>query len=540
MSDWITRPVNHFHGRILPEPATPAGYAALIERFSLAVPLPRRLAAIAERHHPGTHPFWRLLTPRHRPDDTLEGQLVFALKWEGIELGVLAALFKATEAGEVAALVRATPTGAFARRVWFLYEWLTERELDVPDPGKVRSVTVVDPEQQVALEQGTLSARHKVLDNLPGTRNFSPLIRWTPRLRAAVAKGLDAHARDVIGRTRQDLVTRAAAFLLLSDSKSSFAIEGERPPRARTARWASAIGEAGARPITIDELERLQRVVIGDARFVKLGLRTQGGFVGTHDRETQEPVPEHISARPEDLKQLLGGIIEYEQRALAGGVDPVLGAAAMAFGFVYAHPFSDGNGRLHRWLIHHVLAAAGYNPPGVVFPISSAILRRIAEYKAVLESYSSALLPLIDWRATSDHNLEVLNDTADYYRYFDATAHAEFLYACVEQTVEHDLPQEVRFLTAFDKFASAVKEVVEMPEREIERLRAFLAQGHGQLSQRARENEFQALTGAECARLEALYGEIFQDLGWPAEEPPLVAPGADLSRALSEDREDRV
>jgi hypothetical protein len=129
----------------------------------------------------------------------------------------------------------------------------------------------------------------------------------------------------------------------------------------------------------------------------------------------------------------------------------------------------------------------------------------------VLESYSAALLPLIDWRATSDHNLEVLNDTADYYRYFDATLHAEFLYACVEQTVEHDLPEEVRFLTAFDKFSTAVKEVVEMPDREIERLRVFLAQGHGQLSQRAREKEFQALTDAEAAQLEALYGELFWD-----------------------------
>jgi len=38
--------------------------------------------------------------------------------------------------------------------------------------------------------------------------------------------------------------TRAAAFLLLNDSKSSFAIEGERPSGARAARWAEAIGQA--------------------------------------------------------------------------------------------------------------------------------------------------------------------------------------------------------------------------------------------------------------------------------------------------------
>ncbi|HKO94221.1 MAG TPA: Fic family protein [Polyangiaceae bacterium] len=509
MSEWIERPVTHFRGLLLPEPAIPAGYAALVERFELSVPLSSQLAAIAARHHPQPHPLWRLLTPRHRPADTLEGQLVFALKWEGVDLGVLAALFARVPRGEVSAIVTGTPTGAFARRIWFLYEWLTGRLLDVPDPGKVRSVPLLDPELQVALEQGTLSQRHKVIDNLPGTRRFCPLIRWTPALRAAAAKELDARAREIVGRTRQDLVTRAAAFLLLSDSKSSFAIEGERPPRARAARWASAIGEAGARPLTLDELERLQRLVIGDARFVPLGLRTEGGFVGTHDRETQEPVPEHISARPEALPDLLAGVIDYERRALEGGVAPVTAAAAIAFGFVYIHPFVDGNGRIHRWLIHHVLAAAGYNPPGIVFPISAAILRRIDAYRAVLESYSAALLPLIEWRPTRDGNLEVLSDSTDYYRYFDATQHAEFLYACVEQTVEHDLPEEVRFLEAFDAFSSGVKELVEMPDRQIEQLRVFLAQGHGKLSERARHHEFQALTEAEALQLEELYARVF-------------------------------
>ncbi len=502
--------MSHFHGRALPERAVPAGYAALIERYDLAVPLPPRLTAIAGRHHPAPNPSWNLLTPRHRPSQTLEGQLVFALKWEGLDLGVLAALFKIAPPDEIAAMVRATPTGAFARRTWFLYEWLTGRTLDVPDPGKVRVVTIVDPEQQVSLRKGTPSPRHKVIDNLPGTRGFCPMIRWTPALRAAVAKGLDARARAIIGRTRKDLVTRAAAFLLLSDSKSSFAIEGERPSSARLARWARAIGEAGIHPATIDELERLQRVVIGDARFVKLGLREDDGFVGTHDRDTQEPIPDHISARPQDVRDLLAGLIAYGDRAARDGNDPVAAAAAIAFGFVYIHPFEDGNGRLHRWLIHHVLATAGYNPPGVVFPISAAILRRIDGYRDALESYSGAMLPLVEWRATADNNVDVLNDTADYYRYFDATAHAEFLYACVEQTVEQDLPEEIHFLEAFDKFSSAVKEVVEMPDREIERLRGFLAQGQGHLSTRAREQEFRALTDEEATRVEGLYRSTFK------------------------------
>lgn len=515
MGEWISREVTHFRGRPLPEPAVPAGYAALLERFELLAPLPPRLAAIAPRHHPQRHEAWRLLTPRHRPAGTLEGHLVFALKWEGVDLAVLAALFAALPAHEIGALVQRTPTGSFSRRIWFLYEWLTGTQLDVADPGKVKSVLALNPKLQAALPRGEPSPRHKVIDNLPGTRRFCPLVRWTPALRAMADRHLDQLARDVIGRMRPDLVVRAAAFLLLSDSKSSFAIEGERPPRARAARWAEAIAQAGVRPLSIQELERLQSVVIGDARFVELGLRREGGFVGTHDRDTQDPIPEHVSARPGALQDLVEGIIEYERRARSGGLDPVVAAAAVAFGFVYVHPFVDGNGRIHRYMIHHVLAAAGYVPKGLVFPISAAILSRIDEYRAVLESHSAAILPLIEWRATPDHNVEVLNDTDDLYRHFDATRHAEFLYGCVEQTVERDLPAEARFLEAFDRFSYGVQQMIEMPDRTIELLRSFLAQGHGKLSARARANEFRALGDEEVRRVEAVYAET------------LGAPGSD-------------
>jgi len=103
------------------------------------------------------------------------------------------------------------------------------------------------------------------------------------------------------------------------------------------------------------------------------------------------------------------------------------------------HPFEDGNGRIHRYLMHHVLARRGFNPAGLHFPVSAAILDRITEYKRVLESYSSRLLPCVQWEATPRGNVKVLNDTADFYRFFDATPHAEFLYECVRQTIEQDL-----------------------------------------------------------------------------------------------------
>lgn len=508
-SELNSRLVKHFRGRELPESAWPVGHAALIDRYGLRVPLPPVLTAVTSRHHPSSTTTWRLLTPRHAPTDTLGAHLELALKWEGVDLAVLAALFRTVPDEEIAAVARAKPTGAYARRLWFLHEWLTGRELDLAELPKVRAVPALDPDQHFAVSVGRPSPRHKVNDNLPGTRDFCPLVRRTPTLDRYLSRGLDRKAREMIGRTHADIVARAAAFLLLKDSRSSFGIEGERPSSQRAARWAQAIGEAGSRPLSLAELERLQRVVLGDTRFVRLGLRTEGGFIGLHDRETQEPIPDHISARAEDLRSLLDGIVAYGQRMIAGGIDPVIGAAAMAFGFVYVHPFEDGNGRLHRWLIHHVLATAGHNPPGVVFPVSAAILREIATYRAVLEAYSRPLLPFIEWRPTRDGNIEVLNDTADYYRFFDATPHAEFLYYCVEQTVERDLPGEVAYIEAYDRFAREVQEIVDMPDHTVELLHRFLRKGDGHLSKRGRENEFARLTDAEAERIEHLYADSF-------------------------------
>jgi Fic family protein len=501
--------VTVFHERRLPVVAIPAGYAALIEAYSLAVPLPRILSATGKRHTIISEDNWRILTPRHAPDTTLESHLTFALKHEGVDLLVLKKLFEATGAKAVEEMVKGRPTGAYARRLWFLYEWLLDTRLDLPDADTGSYVLVLDVEQQYAGDTNN-SRRHRVKNNLPGTPTFCPLVFRTDRLERFIAKDLPARARDIIAKLPGDVLSRAAAFLLLQDSKSSYAIEGERAPQERIQRWGRAIGEAGARSLDLDELLRLQRIVIGDARFVALGLREEGGFVGEHDREFRAPLPNHISARPDDLESLSDGLCAFDHGA-SKHLDPVIAAAVLAFGFIYIHPFVDGNGRIHRYLIHHMLVQRGFNPPGMVFPISAAILDDIYAYRAILESYSAPLLLLIEWKGTEDGNVNVLNDTVDYYRYFDATLHAEFLYNCVAKTIEEDLPKEAAFLQHYDQFRARVETIVDMPDRTTDLLFRFLAQNNGALSVRARNKEFKLLKDNETRAIEEAYRCCFVD-----------------------------
>lgn len=501
--------VSVFQESRLPEPALPVGYAALIDAYKLDVPLPRTLSAIGARHKVYEEGGWRLYTPRHEPHASLEGHLVFALKYEGLDLCVLKRLFESAPAADFETIIAAKPTSAYMRRIWFLYEWLLGTALDLPDARTGTYAQVVDPKLQWAVESET-SSRHRVKNNLPGTPAFCPMVFRTEALARFVEEKLDERAREAIGRISAGVLARTAAFLLLKDSKSSYAIEGEAPPQGRIQRWGKAIGEAGRHPLDRDEFLRLQRIVIGNERFVKLGFRDEGGFVGEHDRDSRMPLPDHVSARPEDLPGLVQGLIDFD-RLFAGGIDPVIAAACLAFGFVYIHPFEDGNGRIHRYLIHQVLTARGFNPTGIVFPVSSAILERIDDYRRVLESYSARMLPLVRWEPTKTMNVRVLNDTGDFYRYFDATPHAEFLFECVKKTIESDLPEEAAFLERYDQFKARVEATVEMPASMVDLLFNFLKQNGGVLSKRAREYEFAGLTDEEAAQFEAIYGDLFLD-----------------------------
>src|SRR5699024_3742261 len=342
---------------------------------------------------------------------------------------ILNKLFEAVDKGDIKSIVIDQPTGRNSRRIWFFYEWLTDKKLDVEDATSGNYVEALDPDLQYPGPRQR-SKRHRVWNNLPGNKQFCPLIRRTEKLGSFNSEKLDDKVQETIGKVHPDLLSRAAAFLLLQDSKASYAIEGETPPENRAERWGRAIGQAGQKELTKEELLRLQEIVIEDRRFVDMGWRKEGGFIGVHSRINRNPVPDHISARWEDLPQLMEGLLDMNAALIKGDFDPVLAASLVAFGFVFIHPFADGNGRVHRYLIHHVLAKKDFAPKGLIFPVSSVILNRIDQYKEALESYSKPRLNFIEWEATPDGNVEILNDTIDLYRYFDATKQAEFLYDC--------------------------------------------------------------------------------------------------------------
>lgn len=499
-----------FHGRRLPEMGSIVGYAAIIEKLELRVPIPTVIAVISDKNKKYIVNGWQVFTPKHQPEESLYKQLVFGLKYEGINLLFFKKLFEKLTIAEIVALLKIEPTGIYSRKIWFLYEWLLEKKLDIPDLTIKKAIPLIDEKLQYAIE-GISSPRHRILNNLPGLVLFCPLIRKTDKLEQYIQSNIGKQKNAYLERMHKDVLKRASAYLLLKDSKASFTIEGEKPRSNRTARWGNAIGQAGVNPLTLDELNRLQQLVIESDRFTKMGIRKQQGFVGDRDRETGEPIPDHISAKYEDLDSLLKGLLITKGILIRSTLDPVLAAAKIAFGFVFIHPFVDGNGRLHRYIIHHILAKMHYSEQGMIFPVSASILSHINDYGKTLEFYSHPVLDQIDWKPSSDKNVEILNDTIDYYRYFDATDQAEFLYDCVHDTLVNIIPAEVDYLRKYDEFKRFIDDTYEMPDDMVARLVRFLEQGTGILSKRALNKEFSALKGSEVKEIENAYHEIFME-----------------------------
>lgn len=499
-----------FQNNILPPSCKLIGYSWLINNFNLNVPL-RELSCVSQKRlatQTIQNGQWLIFDAQIMFEDIEYTHLEFAIKHEPIDLLVLKYILKSFSREELSQNIKKNPKRILSKKIWFLYEFLLDTKLPLEDLPVGKYDTLLDKKKYIVNDNFIKSKRHKINNNLLGIANFCPTIKRTTILHNYLDANLSDEISAVIDTVSKGLVRRAASFLLLSDSKASFEIEGERPAKNRIENWGKIINEAGKVPLSLNEIQRLHSILLEDSRFIKIGLRDDEVFLGDRDRDNY-PIPEFIGAKSKDLPLLTQEWLELQLKLTESQIDPILQAVIIAFSFVYIHPLEDGNGRIHRYIIHHVLASRNFYPKGMIFPISNVILDEIEKYRDILVEHTEPLMSMIEWEATDAANVKILNETADLYRYFDCTSSCEFIYACVEKTIKETLPEELKYLSSFDKANQEVNEIVEMPDNKIKSLITFILQNENKLSKKKKDKYFEQLTDEEVKIIEDIILDFF-------------------------------
>ena len=496
------------------------GYAYLVKQHDLpALPLPieRLIADTASNRKKQQRGGQAVeLFPRsYEPEPNVMGHLRFALRYEGLNLEVLGLLFEQIGGADVEAALRDQPTATLSRRLGYLYEWLTGRDLTLPSNGplnrpKLRYEPLLDERLQfgLALSASPRIEKYKIIDNLPGTPAFCPLVRRTPYLETMASKNLKECTRATLEKYDPQLVRRAATFLYLKETHSSFEVERVKPMASRAQRFADLLKEAETgTPLSEGRFIELQNAVV-DPRFQEAAYRRHQNWLGD-DLGYRKRV-DFVPPRPEDVRPLMDGLVAMSERIRErpDSIDAVVAASAISFGFVFVHPFIDGNGRLHRYLIHEQLSAAGFTPKGIILPVSAVILAHLDRYKAALEQFSRPV------RERSSYNPDVptvpaTGNDAIYFRYFDATEQASFLYESLERTVEHDLDDEISYLLGFDRARAALGEIADWPEHTLALFIRVVRQNGGVLSATKHASHFGWLTEEEVTRFQRIVERAF-------------------------------
>lgn len=435
-----------------------------------------------------------------RPDPDFASHLQFHLRHEVPYLEFLARLFKVAGPNQLQMWVLREPTGRYARRAAFLYEWLTGETLNVPDNLAGNYVDAIDANELLAASPDKVVkvARWRVNDNLPGTRFFCPTVVKADVVQ--LAAGLDVPA--LLGRLSaefgEELIMRAAAWMTLRESKASFAIEGEADRATRIQRFADVMARRtgqGPLPLTDAALAELQQDILGARTTVtRLGVRQSPVFVGESVRYHE--VVHYVAPPVEDLQDMLTGLATFLERTQ--GQSPVMRSAVAAFAFVYIHPMADGNGRVHRFLINDILRRDGVIREPVILPISAVIDADAGErraYDQVLDHVSRPLMQAIIDKVefakvqttypdgvTSTLVFNALDLARPMWRYPDLGPHVVYMSKVIARTISEQMREESQYLRSHQRARSAIKEVVEMPDHQADRLLRSMEQNQGKLS----------------------------------------------------------
>ncbi|MDR0277247.1 MAG: Fic family protein [Paucimonas sp.] len=433
------------------------GYTLLCERLGIkAVPLNR--PAIVQ-------PVTRLkeigrtlaVPPKQAPaQDDLLGNVLFALKHEGTNLSILAQALPQIPVEHFFVALQGTPNGVYIRKACFLREAFSADLIEQTSPVKGAFIPLFDPTRYVT-RPGSRNSRWRVEFNGLGDFSYCATVERTPELASLLEHDILGKAKAFIESLPPMMMDRAINWAYLHETQDSFAIEKEAPSENKARRFIQLLRQAHEQlPLTEDYLVHLQNATISNPLDLAVAFRHEQNHLANGLQGAAGV--SYVPPPPELCRELMESLMGFANTA-SQQIDPLVAAGIISFGFVFLHPFMDGNGRLSRFLIHHALCQSGALEKGLLLPISVAMKQEENRYLETLQTFSRPVREFwqVDWIDFEHFHFEFTGSPA-VYRYWDATQSVVFTCQMAKRALEVELRDETAFLESYDAVYKAVDE----------------------------------------------------------------------------------
>lgn len=490
-----------------------AGYTFLREELKLMVPpLGMDLAVGTELNDKiivyGNNNL-KVLAKTKKVGNSIVEHIETAIKYQGIRLSYLSPIFEVINVDQLTNYINEKPISEIRRCIWYLYEWLTDKKLELPD-SKAPYTKLLDENYCFAVKNGIKNSRTRVINNLLGNKQFCPIVRKTQKLKKYAEKDLmeiaQHHLTALSSVIDTDTLGRSVSYLYTKETKSSTEIEQEDSRENKTKKFFRVLKSSGILPLDKNRLIFVQNQIV-KSKNKDIDYRSHEIYVGT-TRFVLGGMTEdiyYIGPKAEHVPSLMNGILSMHNALLEDNtLPPMIHAAIVSFGLVYIHPFSDGNGRTHRYLIHDILKSRSPKDQDFIIPVSAAILQRQRQYDQVLETISKPIMAMTDYDLNDDLKLVINNNLHYLYRYLDLTEHVEFLYEMMETAISVDLLDEIIFILKFDSIKNNINNKYDLPNQKLDLIVRLLLSNKGAISKRKRNSFVNWLSEQELNDIESI------------------------------------
>ncbi len=343
--------------------------------------------------------------------------------------------------------------------------------------------------------------------------NFCPVVEHDVALQAkgdAVLASLRAWASNPANQTIAD---RLMNWAYLSETRHSFAIEDEVPSPEKERAFLLAMERLRDQtPLSEAYLVELQNAVISNPRAQESSFRNRQNWLQRGGRGASGV--RYVPPPPEAMDALMDGLMRMANSR--DSTPPLIKAALVSFGFVFIHPFMDGNGRVSRLLAHHSLnyneALPTINDNPAILPLSVAMKKNEKGYLAALEVFSRPVREL--WDVTHLDGNEFAFDFMSspmVYAHWAGQQAVAFVTECAHAALQHALMDEATYIHAYDQAFERIDRAFDLPDRTINLLIQWIRQNDGRMPARRKQSaEVGSLTAAMVARIESMVAESFR------------------------------